>query len=1683
MRYVSADGSRFRRMLRCAGLVLVLTAWGTRAAVPEYKTELATPAVAVAAGWQVIRGDAPKTGAPELSVVPDAAAGSHALRVDVKQPGLWQGLELVDSIDLMQHERLEFYVKQNVHTRGDPWALVVQVFFEDGGQATADVLMGLGEWTHIVLPLRSPPWQFSNRAKAFGRTVRIRFYPYRHMDEPGEFLQVDGLRFVPRAETGAVPGGGVRYTYVRLPDPDSDPGCTKLADGVISADQQVVFGPYGDDPSVVFDLGREQAVTRVTLRAVARPAANIASCLVEVRSADGDWQPAGSVANESVVQAVVDQALAVPCRGVGRHVRVTLTRPRVDVPVLLAEVNLDVRDPTQEDQDMTQSPPFEGPELPPVSADRADSAEYAVLRGERIVVFVHRATGVIGGLWTAESRRVLLRGWERYVFETRDGVTESSEYADAGSVTRVSRTELGFDGANADVPGVQVRKAYRLCANGREEWLEKTTSFTYTGSRPDVFVTVLTNTAMEPGFRTGGYYEGAQVRCDRVLAESVRFRRVMPATKSVMLSRPGAGRVTVTQYRHKVNGRFCLPYYGQNPMEAYNQTSCNGWGWEIGHATLRLSGEPEASVQVHTAVLEGGRFGWERHYVSLPEYKEYVAGLSRPAWLGSIKGIVLDTYRCVLWGRTERTAERLALVFDDGCMVAPGLTHMDGVWGELPVSGDAIDLFGGLTPTDELARMFSALKASPRFRVGIYMWLTSVNREVPVFRQHPDWFSQVNKQGEARVVFPQLKANVARIISIPEHRDFVVDQVEALHRRYPQDVWYLDGGNTAVNMIDWPSLRVSQDYHGQELCRRIRRKVREINPECAVFFNGADERLADIGFAEIGRHFGKEWRRTAARMFACKVRQSFDPERLMSPLYWVGPGDTYLRICTGLGFPPSGPAGMGTKHLLAAAPYLAAAFETRGLQFSPTRYAPDWREDASTAIEMVALRAGRALALSAVSHGEEESEQRLAAEVPEDVAAPGDTVFVVHHVLKPISGYEVPNSDFANKDAYRRTHWATGAVTELRGISSHKVGAQGWVSLAASLPPGQLSLFSLVETPVYVWSRNGSRANFLLPSVRRLHTEAESGGDRTSITVVSSTDEPVEVLILAPRGRRVVSSAVGGGPEAGTDVVLHGLRGRVVPLRASSAPTVVLAEFAEAQTVGAELRVTVPDEVKAGADLRVGIPEPGAGGVRCNVWRSGTLVYAGASAADPVAIATPVQAHNGSYEVEVVAESGARGRGSFVLTGHQATDVIPPETPPLEANVAIESVDVRRGDVTVVSKGLAEYGHCRPTFDLGSMTLKAEVPNECVSYYAHSMAGVELRGCRSLSVRVVHDMVPVRGLYPERHVLYETNPNAFIGFMLDYGTPGGYAKRVALSVGPMSLKRTSKRPEWGATRAPDHYLRLPSTIYTGEDLAGGLDLGTWAPEGWDGRVWVSVVMDLAQRSRHLALQLAELNPTPGSVPPLPVEDVQGTMQQLRERKVRVPRLTVVPVIDGDLNEPLWQEAVRTSSLLVVGKAGVAASQLTEVRVAYGERFVYLAFTAWERGKTGFDTTSGAAGRPWWDDAIEFSLGPASWQGRFLHQIVTADAVTHQQTATNMQETQHTSAVPVVCASRKYGDRFTVEAAVPLGEGGLPVPKPGETWRVQFMRTRVLPSGAREHAAWTVTEAFHDYTAFGEVVFE
>ena len=1655
--------------------------------IPEHKSEFTSAAEARAAGWAEIRGNASKLAGPELSVVGDAAVGKTSLRVEVRQQALWQGIVLHDTLDLSDYAGMEFQVKQNVHTQGEQWPLVVQVFFEGEGSAIATPGMGLGGWTKITLPFSDEHWQFSNQPQGFAKTLRLRFYPYRHLDTPGEFLQLDGLRFLPRSEAAERPDAGLSYQYETLPADDADRERTMLSDGQVGPDAQVTFPAYGSPPVIVLDLGSERTLTSVALQAVAAPAANIASARIAVSGDREQWTDAGLIENASRDQAVRLQTLTAACFGIGQYVRLTLERPRVDVPLLIGEISLDHRDVTDADRERGERPYFDGPELPEVPADLRDNEHYIVLGGASIRVAVHRQTGVVAGLWGDRGQQILLRGWDRYILENRDTLIESAEYADSCQLSARDERRLELSGVNGDLEQVRMVKHFRIQTNDREEWLEKETRFIYGGSRPDCFVTLLGNVAIAQAFRQGGYYEGAQVRCDRVGADDVAFKRVIPSSKSVMLIHPSTGE-TLTQYRYKVNGRFCFPYYTQAAQESYNTTSYNRHGWEIGSATLKLAPGVPASVQIHTARLADGRFGWDRHLLSLPECRSYMARVQRPEWLSEVKAIVLNTYRCVLRGRAERNACRLLSVLDDGYVIAPGLTHADGVWGELPVSGEVTDLFGGITPADELCRMFESLRELPRYKAGLYMWLQSVNRDAPVFKTHPDWFITTNKSGGTQVIFPALKPNFGRILSAPGHVDFLLDQVEAFHRRYPQDCWYVDGGSGSVNLIDWTTLRTSHDYDGMDFCRRMRERFKAINPEGILFFNESSDRVADIGFAEIGRHFGKEWRRAAARMHSMKVRQAFDPWRLVSPLYWVGDGNRYLRICIGLGLPPSGTPSLESEDLLAYAPYCSAAFETRGFQHSPTRVRPSWREDADTEVEMHALRAGSALVLSVIEHGKRSARRELHAQIPDDLAGPGSRVVVIHHVLKDIGTYRVPVSDRVSKAVYRQSGWATGAVTELRNVETTTVDERGWIRVDAELQPGLLTEFVVTHVPAYYWSRDGLRANVLLPAIRRHRIDAGPADDAWRLSV-SPDDVPREVLVLAPEGSAVSSVLRDGRPTAGNEVLIHGMHGAIVGVEPSTTPVRLECRFGPAMAMSEAFEADVPTQATAGSDLSATVQAPANGRIYCNLWRDGTLVLATSRPPDAgnvalLTFAVPEQAHNGAYVLELAQDTHAAVRKTLTVTGYRSADSVPPRSPPTDdvSNVSSFSKDLGQ-NVKAVNTAMASYGGSTPSVDRERLMLKAEIGADTQSYYNSCFAALEFTGLRRAALHVDHNMFPARGLYPERNILYEKHADAFIGFFVDYGTAGGYTKRVAFSLGKMNPKRQSSRPDWGKAAAPDRYIRLPSTVLTGEELSGGLDFERWAPSGWDSRIWLTVVLDKVLRSRWLSLQLLAPNPEPATLQAIPATDASEILLALKRRSVRALPCSASPVLDGRLDGRMWQDAEPSAGFFVVGESGLPASQRTQVQAGYDTGFVYIGLTCWEQAKTGFDTTSGATGRPWFDDGIEFAVAPPAWQGTFLHGIVSADGVTFLETSTDLHDKHKKSVIPVQVATHKEPHCFTVEIAVPVGNHGVPAPMQGETWQAQFMRNRVAPSGAREYTAWSPTDGYHHLQRFGRIEFQ
>jgi hypothetical protein len=116
-----------------------------------------------------------------------------------------------------------------------------------------------------------------------------------------------------------------------------------------------------------------------------------------------------------------------------------------------------------------------------------------------------------------------------------------------------------------------------------------------------------------------------------------------------------------------------------------------------------------------------------------------------------------------------------------------------------------------------------------------------------------------------------------------------------------------------------------------------------------------------------------------------------------------------------------------------------------------------------------------------------------------------------------------------------------------------------------------------------------------------------------------------------------------------------------------------------------------------------------------------------------------------------------------------------------------------------------------------------------------AQAGIELQGVEKLSIvgSASHDEMPSVDSYTKS------------GFVIDYHTPGGYAKRVFLGLGLDPGREFTDAPPWGTAKQPD------ITTDIGRNNSYEIDLTRWAPSTWDGRCWFTIYMQNGGTNRSL----------------------------------------------------------------------------------------------------------------------------------------------------------------------------------------------------------------------------------------
>jgi hypothetical protein len=255
-----------------------------------------------------------------------------------------------------------------------------------------------------------------------------------------------------------------------------------------------------------------------------------------------------------------------------------------------------------------------GAALESASPSGAEDAAYWYLERPGLRVAVHRRTGMLGGLWLADGRRVVDRLDRLYHVQTRTSDTLGDEHADTVTeLVRRSAGELLLRSTSRALPGVSIEKHYRLQADS----LVRTLRLTNRGTEPDLFVTVSERAVLDESFRRGATYTGGSYFGPLVPAAEVRERVLTDAFKQPWKTGITNGRPSwilalhwaldrhLASYRYRVNGRYVLPWNSiwTEGLDLYHTPA----GWEMGLATLHLEPGREQSVESHERAFRGGR--------------------------------------------------------------------------------------------------------------------------------------------------------------------------------------------------------------------------------------------------------------------------------------------------------------------------------------------------------------------------------------------------------------------------------------------------------------------------------------------------------------------------------------------------------------------------------------------------------------------------------------------------------------------------------------------------------------------------------------------------------------------------------------------------------------------------------------------------------------------------------------------------------------------------------------------------------------------------------------------------------------------------------------------------------------------------------------------------------------------
>jgi hypothetical protein len=534
------------------------------------------------------------------------------------------------------------------------------------------------------------------------------------------------------------------------------------------------------------------------------------------------------------------------------------------------------------------------------------SGNYWILAGTRGIYAMSGESGAVAGVWDRKTRsRVIAAAYDRYQWETMDEKVLSDERFDRIKKATHRPGNLTLECFNPLIPGLVIRKEYRLLDEGR--LLSKRIHVSQPTSGRTL-LGVFTDTVFDPSFRA-----------------SSRYNRVMPSgsaggsderptidageiTKD-LIQRGGSNKACgwaqfvmankktntgIGQYLYKIDGQYVWTPYAM-PSSYWNER-----GWQISFLGTFLDEEP-FSCEMRYHLFDGDQVDFYREYLALPEVvaernilpvSQRTAGMLGGSFGESVSGAQHPGFPA----NKPRSAAAHSLLRSDEINLVWGIPRHN--WsGDYPVTDDE-ELIWINERNAALIERSSAGAAHrdaeimsdrfPRNLLSSYSVHTSLNKDSEAYRHNPN-FALQNKNGS---LAPSTHFGTREVDTdmSPAWVKYAVNRYRETMEYYSMGWLYFDffGGFSGP---DWHDGRVVQSTDYMHFDREIRKVVAE--RDAILFANGFPGQLyIDITFIEaIARDksmFEKEqdwWRWHHERMMYYKL---FERDNMISmPLIWV----------------------------------------------------------------------------------------------------------------------------------------------------------------------------------------------------------------------------------------------------------------------------------------------------------------------------------------------------------------------------------------------------------------------------------------------------------------------------------------------------------------------------------------------------------------------------------------------------------------------------------------------------------------------------------------------------------------------------------------------------------------------------------------------------------------------------